>query len=81
MGEKRIKSPLPGTFYRRPEPDADPFASEGQEVSAGDVVGLVEVMKSFYEIRTNESGVIDRFLVESEEVVEADQDIASLRDR
>lgn len=81
MADKRIKAPLPGTFYRRPEPDADPFVTEGQEVDVGDIIGLVEVMKSFYEVRTAESGVIDDFFVESEEIVESDQDIASLRDR
>jgi len=81
VADKRIKAPLPGTFYRRPEPDADPFVTEGQEVDVGDIIGLVEVMKSFYEVRTAESGVIDDFFVESEEIVESDQDIASLRDR
>ena len=39
-----ILSPLPGTFYRKPSPDAPPFAEVGQSVKAGDVIGLVEVM-------------------------------------
>lgn len=79
MAEKTIKSPLPGIFYRRPSPEADPFVTEGQKVTAGDVVGLVEIMKNFHEIRSEEDGVIDRFLVGNEEAVEADQDIAALR--
>jgi biotin carboxyl carrier protein len=73
-----IKSPLPGTFYRRPTPDADPYVSEGDTVRAGDVVGLVEIMKSFHEITSEADGVIERFLVENEELVDAGQDIIAL---
>jgi acetyl-CoA carboxylase biotin carboxyl carrier protein len=80
MAERTIKSPLPGTFYRRPSPGADPFVSEGDEISAGDVVGLVEIMKSFYEIKADEGGVLERFLVETEDAIEAGQDVAALRD-
>jgi acetyl-CoA carboxylase biotin carboxyl carrier protein len=79
VADKRIKSPFPGTFYRSSSPEAEPFVSEGQLVEAGDVVGLVEVMKSFYEVRAEDGGMLDRFLVESEEMVEADQDIATMR--
>ena len=79
MAEKTIKTPLPGIFYRRPSPEADPYASEGQKIGPGDVVGLVEIMKTFHEVRSEENGVIDRFLVGNEETVEADQDIAALR--
>jgi acetyl-CoA carboxylase biotin carboxyl carrier protein len=79
MAEKTIKCPLPGTFYRRPNPEAEPFVSEGQEVAAGDVVGLVEIMKSFHEVRSGESGVLDHFLIQNEEAVEAGQDIAALQ--
>jgi acetyl-CoA carboxylase biotin carboxyl carrier protein len=73
-----IKSPLPGTFYRRPTPDADPYINEGDRVKPDDVVGLVEIMKSFHEIRSDAEGVVGRFLVENEELVEAGQDIIAL---
>jgi acetyl-CoA carboxylase biotin carboxyl carrier protein len=73
-----IKSPLPGTFYRRPSPDADPYISEGDRVQPNDVVGLVEIMKSFHEITSDAEGVVGRFLVENEELVEAGQDIIAL---
>lgn len=76
---RAIRSPLPGTFYRRPSPDADPFVSEGEEVRAGEPIGLIEVMKTFYEVRAEAAGVIDRFLVENGEVVDAGQDLASFR--
>jgi acetyl-CoA carboxylase biotin carboxyl carrier protein len=69
---------MPGTFYRRPSPDEDPFVNEGDRVSAGDVVGLVEVMKSFNEVKSDKDGVIERFLVENEEAVEAGQDLLAL---
>jgi acetyl-CoA carboxylase biotin carboxyl carrier protein len=76
--ERTIKSPLPGTFYRRPNPDADPYVSEGDPVRAGDVVGLVEIMKSFYEITSDVDGVVGRFLVDNEDLVDTGQDIIEL---
>jgi acetyl-CoA carboxylase biotin carboxyl carrier protein len=80
MADKTIKSPYPGTFYRRPSPEADPYVSEGDRVAAGSVVGLVEIMKNFHEIRSDEEGVIQRFLVENEDLVEAGQDLVELGD-
>lgn len=79
MAEKMIRCPLPGIFYRRPSPEADPFVAEGQKLSAGDVVGLVEIMKNFHEVTADQNGILDHFLVANEEAVEAGQDIAALR--
>jgi len=79
MADVTIKSPLPGTFYRRPNPDADPFVSEGDQVNAGDVIGLVEIMKNFHEVQSDQTGTLERFLVEDDDVVEAGQHIAVLR--
>jgi acetyl-CoA carboxylase biotin carboxyl carrier protein len=73
-----IKSPYPGTFYRRPNPQSDPYVSEGDRVEAGAVVGLVEIMKNFYEVTSEAAGVVERFLVENEDLVEAGQDLAVL---
>ena len=78
MAEKTIKSPLPGTFYRRPDPGSDVYVSEGDRVSPGDVVGIVEIMKSFYEVTSDAEGVVERFLVENEGLVEAGQDVIEL---
>jgi biotin carboxyl carrier protein len=78
MAEKTIKSPYPGTFYRRPSPDADPYVNEGDTVRPGDVVGLVEIMKNFHEVTSAEEGVVERFLVENEDLVEAGQDVIAL---
>jgi len=80
MAEKTIKSPYPGIFYRRPSPDVDPYVSEGDRVEPGSVVGLVEIMKNFYEVKSEESGVVNGFLVRNEDLVEAGQDVIALRD-
>ncbi|MDP9458480.1 MAG: biotin carboxyl carrier domain-containing protein [Actinobacteria bacterium] len=78
MAEKTIKSPMPGTFYRRPDPESDTYVSEGDEVSPGDTVGLIEVMKSFHEVKAEEGGTISRILVEDEDPVGAGQDLVEL---
>ena len=44
---KELLAPLPGVFYRKPAPDKPAYKSEGDIVAVGDVVGLIEVMKSF----------------------------------
>jgi acetyl-CoA carboxylase biotin carboxyl carrier protein len=69
---------MPGTFYRRPDPESDPYVEEGEQVSAGDTVGLIEVMKSFHEVKAEEEGTIARFLVENEEAVDAGQDLVEM---
>jgi acetyl-CoA carboxylase biotin carboxyl carrier protein len=79
MGET-IKSPLPGTFYRRANPQSDVYVSEGDAVKPGDVVGLVEIMKNFYEITSESEGVVATFLVENEDLVEAGQELIALED-
>ncbi|PWC87037.1 biotin attachment protein [Azospirillum sp. TSH100] len=66
-----IRSPLPGSFYRRPAPGQPPFKEIGDRVEPGDVIGLVEVMKSFNEIRADVAGTILSFAVEDEEPVMA----------
>jgi acetyl-CoA carboxylase biotin carboxyl carrier protein len=77
--EMTIDSPLPGTFYRRPSPDAEPFVKEGDAVKPGDVIGLVEIMKTFHEIKSEVKGVVDLFLIENEGVVDIGQGIVALR--
>ena len=78
MAEKTVKAQIPGTFYRRPDPDSDFYVQEGDQVSAGDTLGLIEVMKSFHEVKAEEDGTISRFLVENEEAVDAGQDILEM---
>ena len=78
MADKTIRAQMPGTFYRRPDPESDPYVEEGDQVSAGDTVGLIEVMKSFHEVKSEEKGTIARFLVENEEAVDAGQDLVEM---
>jgi len=80
VAERTIKTHIPGTFYRRSSPDAEPFVEEGSHVEVGDVIGLVEIMKSFHEIKSEESGTVAQFLVENDDAVEAGQGIATLSD-
>ncbi len=68
-----IISPLPGTFYMRPAPDAPNYKQVGDSVAIDDVIGLVEVMKMFNEVRSEVSGKVLRYAVESEDPVEAGQ--------
>lgn len=74
----QIVSPLPGTFYRKPAPDQPVFKEAGDAVAAGDVIGLVEVMKTFYEVKAEAAGTIARFLAENEDPVQAGQPLAEL---
>nr|WP_298681613.1 acetyl-CoA carboxylase [uncultured Dongia sp.] len=78
MAIKQILSPLPGTFYRRPAPDQPLYKNDGDSVTAGDVIGLVEVMKSFNEVKAGQVGKIVRFLVENEDAVMAGQPLAEI---
>lgn len=73
-----IKSPIPGTFYRRPSPEAPPFKEVGDAVAPGEAIGLVEVMKTYHEIKADQGGTIAAFLLESEDPVDAGQDVVEL---
>lgn len=68
-----VKSPIIGTFYRKPSPDKDAFVKVGDEVSAGDVVCIIEAMKLFNEIESEVSGKIVKVLVDDNSPVEYDQ--------
>jgi acetyl-CoA carboxylase biotin carboxyl carrier protein len=78
LADKTLKAQMPGTFYRRPDPESDVYVEEGDSVSAGDTVGLIEVMKSFHEVKAEEDGTVSRFLIENEEAVDAGQDVLEL---
>jgi len=80
MSTKQIISSLPGTFYRRPSPDQPVYVEEGNCVSVGDTVGLIEVMKSFHEVKSEFDGKLVKFLVENEDAIMAGQPIADLSD-
>lgn len=68
-----IKSPMIGTFYRRPSPDKPNFVEVGDEVTTGKVVCIIEAMKLFNEIESEVSGKVVKILVEDSSPVEYDQ--------
>ena len=75
---KQILSPLPGIFYRKLAPDKPPYKKEGDSVDVGEVIGLIEVMKTFNEVKADAAGKIVRFLAENEEEIMAGQPLAEL---
>ena len=68
-----VKSPIIGTFYRRPSPDKPIFAEVGQSIAEGDVLCIIEAMKLFNEIESEVSGEIVKILVDDASPVEFDQ--------
>lgn len=73
-----IPSPLPGTFYIRPNPESDPFKKSGDAVAVGDTIGLVEVMKTFIEVQSEIAGTFTSYSTEDAAPVTAGQDLAEL---
>ena len=67
---KMIKAPIAGVFYSSSEPDADPYVSVGDKVHKGDVMGLLEAMKTMNEIKAPEDGVVLEILAENETFTE-----------
>ncbi|WP_282160314.1 acetyl-CoA carboxylase biotin carboxyl carrier protein [Ulvibacterium marinum] len=68
-----IKSPIIGTFYRKPSPDKPAFVEVGSSISKGDVLCVIEAMKLFNDIESEVSGKIVKVLVEDSSPVEFDQ--------
>ena len=68
-----LKSPMVGTFYRAPEPGAEPFASVGTQVEVGDTLCVIEAMKLLNEIEADKAGTVKAVLVENGQPVEYGQ--------
>ncbi|HAS6307887.1 TPA: acetyl-CoA carboxylase biotin carboxyl carrier protein [Vibrio vulnificus] len=69
----QVLSPMVGTFYRSPSPDAKAFIEVGQSVTAGQTLCIVEAMKMMNQIEADKSGVVTAILVEDGQPVEFDQ--------
>jgi biotin carboxyl carrier protein len=78
MSKQETRSPLPGIFYRRATPDSPPYKNDGDAVAAGDTIGLIEVMKSFHEVKAEVSGSAIRFVVDNEDAVMAGDVLAEI---
>ena len=68
-----VRSPIVGTFYRAPAPDAAPFVQVGSAVQAGSVLCIIEAMKLMNEIESDAAGTVLKVLVENGQPVEYDQ--------
>jgi acetyl-CoA carboxylase biotin carboxyl carrier protein len=77
--QKSVESPMVGTFYTKPTPDAKPFVSVGDNVGPDTVVCLVEAMKVFNEIKAEQSGVVEQILVSDGDAVEFGQPLIVLK--
>ena len=73
-----IVAPLTGIFYRSPSPQAPAFVQIGSTVAAGDVIGLIEAMKLFNEIRSTLSGTVRRIVADNGQLVRARQPLIEL---
>ena len=73
-----VTAPLTGIFYRSASPQAPPFVQVGAAVSVGDVVGLIEAMKLFNEVRSTVAGRVKRVIAENGQLVRAHQPLYEL---
>ena len=76
-----VSAPLTGVWYPAPSPGARPYVNEGDEVSNGQVIGLIEAMKLFNEIKSDASGRITRVLVENGTLVKRKQPLLEVDPR
>lgn len=77
--DKVITSPLVGTFYNSPSPEAEVFVTVGDTVKKGQTLGIIEAMKLMNEIESEFDGVVEAVLVGNEEVVEYGQPLFRIR--
>lgn len=76
----QVLSPLPGTFYIRPDPDSAPYKNPGDPVASDDTVGLIEVMKTFIEVKAGADGRFTAYIAADAAPVQAGEPLADLAD-
>lgn len=74
-----VRSPVVGTFYRRPSPDSEPFVKVGDRVHEGDTLAVVEAMKVLTEVKAAEEGIVEQILVEDGQPVEYGQELMVIK--
>lgn len=74
-----VRSPMVGTFYTAPSPDAPPYVEKGKRVAVGDVLCIIEAMKLMNEIKSDVSGLLLDILVENGQPVEFDQPLFKIQ--
>ncbi|MEO5986516.1 MAG: biotin/lipoyl-containing protein [Candidatus Limnocylindria bacterium] len=80
-GMRFVSAPLTGVWYGAPSPGASPYVVEGNEIHSGQVVGMIEAMKLFNEIKSDAAGVVTRILVESGTLVKRKQPLLEIDPR
>ena len=75
-----VQSPIPGVFYRKPAPDKENFVNEGDKVSEGQTIGIVEVMKQFTELHATVDGTLTSFMIANEGMVTPGEVIAIIEE-
>ena len=80
-GMRFVTAPLTGVWYAAPSPGARPYVGEGDEIHGGQVVGLIEAMKLFNEIKSDVSGTVARILVETGTLVKRKQPLLEIDPR
>ena len=73
-----IQSPLPGTFYQKPSPEEAAYKSNGDSVNIGDTIGLIEVMKTFIEVKSDIKGTFSEYLAVDAAPIQAGDVLAEL---
>ena len=73
--ENTVKAPMLGTLYHSPSPNSKPFIKVGSKVKAGDVIFIIEAMKTMNQVKSDKTGTIKKILVENAMPVEFDQDL------
>ena len=76
---KEVLSPMPGTFYSAPSPEADPFVKVGDSVNKGDTLCIIEAMKIMNEIEAESSGTISEIVINNGEPVEYNQPLFKIK--
>jgi len=74
-----VNAPLTGIFYRGASPQAQPFVQVGTSIAPGDVIGLIEAMKLFNEIRSTAAGRVTRIFAENGQLVPAHQPLVEVQ--
>ncbi len=69
MATEVIRAMMPGVFYRKPSPEEPNFKNEGDPVKKGDVIGLIEVMKTFHQVQSDFEGTLTEFKVDDSDAI------------
>ena len=73
--ENTVKAPMLGTLYHSSSPNAKPFVKVGSKVKAGDIIFIIEAMKTMNQVKSDKTGTVKKILVENAMPVEFDQDL------